>query len=120
MSENDVKSLLKSMKKLKAKKEVLKCLGKAEHEYDHLCRMIYALENSLESLNEIEREIIQMHLVDGYTWEQVMTQYEECHGKQNGYSKRTFERIQQKAIRSILEIIENSEFEELLSKYAYL
>ncbi len=70
MTENDVKSLFKSMKKLKAKKEVLKCIEKADHEYNQLCRIIHIAENSLDSLSESEREIIQMHLIDGYTWEQ--------------------------------------------------
>lgn len=117
MSESDVKVLLKSMKKLKAKKEILNCVKKEDDEYEKISKIVYMIESSLEILNENEREVLQMHLIDDLTWEQVMIQYEEYHGKQNGYCKRTYERIQRKALKRIMEVIENSELEQLLVNY---
>ena len=136
MSESDVKVLLKSIKKLKAKKEILSCVKKEDDEYEKLSKIIYMIESSLEILkmpermtesrltesrleilNESEREVLQMHLIDELTWEQVVTQYEKCHGKQNGYCKRTYERIQRKALKRIREVIENSELEEFIVNY---
>ncbi|EOS35996.1 hypothetical protein C804_00783, partial [Lachnospiraceae bacterium A4] len=40
-----------------------------------------------------------------------------CHGKQNGYCKRTYERIQRKALKRIREVIENSGLEEFIVNY---
>ena len=40
MSESDVKVLLKSMKKLKAKKEILNCVKKPDDEYEKLSKII--------------------------------------------------------------------------------
>ena len=117
MSESDVKVLLKSIKKLKAKKEILSCVKKEDDEYEKLSKIIYMIESSLEILNESEREVLQMHLIDELTWEQVVTQYEKCHGKQNGYCKRTYERIQRKALKRIREVIENSGLEEFIVNY---
>ncbi|MDE6619961.1 MAG: hypothetical protein K2K74_05640 [Lachnospiraceae bacterium] len=114
MTENDIKLLFRSMKKLKARRDILECLKKMDSEYEQICKVLYVMENSLEILSENEREIIQMHLVEGGTWERVITQYEERHGRQNGYSKRTYERIQQRAVAELLEIIENSDLERLL------
>ena len=116
MTENDVKLLFKSMKNMKAKREILKCLEKTDAEYDQICKILYVMENSLDVLSESEREIIQMHLVEGTTWERVITQYEERHGRQNGYSKRTYERLQQKALKRLVEVIGNSEIESFLRK----
>ena len=116
MTENDVKLLFKSMKKLKAKREILKCLEKTDAEYDQICKILYVMENSLDVMSESEREIIQMHLVEGTTWERVITQYEERHGRQNGYSKRTYERLQQKALKRLVEVIGNSDIESFLRK----
>ncbi len=117
MTENDIKSLFKSLKKLKAKKEVLKCIEKADHEYNRLCRIIHIAENSLDSLSESERDIIQMHLIDGYTWEQIMNQHERYRGQQNVLSRRTYERIQQKALKQILDIIDSSELDAILTNF---
>ena len=117
MTENDIKSSFKSLKKLKAKKEVLKCIEKADHEYNQLCRIIHIAENSLDSLSESERDIIQMHLIDGYTWEQIMNQHERYHGQQNVQSKRTYERIQQKALKQILGIIDSGELDAILTNF---
>ncbi len=50
MSENDVKVLLKSIKKLKAKKEILSCVKKEDDEYEKLSKIIYMIESSLEIL----------------------------------------------------------------------
>lgn len=120
MSENDVKTLLRSMKKLNARREVLKCLEKTDNEYNYICKIIYIMDNSLKILSEDEREIIRMHLIEGDTWEQVIVQYEDGHGKQNGYSRRTYERIQQKSVKKILEVIENSEIDGLLQHISVL
>ena len=117
MTEKDVKSLFKSLKKLKAKKEVIKCMKNADHAYELLCRIIHIAENSLDSLSENEMEIIQMHLIDGYTWEQVTNQHEKYHGQQNVLSKRTYERIQQKALKQVLGIIDSSELDAILEKF---
>lgn len=117
MTENDVKSLFKSLKKLKAKKEVLKCMENTNHAYEQLCRIIHIVENSLDSLSINEREIIQMHLIDGYTWEQVMNHHERYRGLQNVLSKRTYERIQQKALKQILGIIDSSELDTILTNF---
>lgn len=56
-----------------------------------------------------------MHLVNGFTWEQVEMQFEEQHGRQNGYSKRTYERLQQKDLKQLVEVMENSEIDNLVS-----
>ncbi len=40
MSESDVKVLLKSMKKLKAKKEILNCVKRPDDEYEKLSKII--------------------------------------------------------------------------------
>lgn len=61
-----------------------------------------------------EREIIQMHLVEGDTWERVIIQYEERHGRQSGYSKRTYERKKQRSLKRLMEVLGNSEIESLL------
>ncbi len=117
MSESDVKVLLKSMKKLKAKKEILNCVKKPDDEYEKISKIVYMIEISLAILNEDEREVLQMHLIDELTWEQVMIQYEKDHGKQNGYCKRTYERMQRKALRRIREVIESSGLEMLVVNY---
>lgn len=119
MSENDIKFLLKSLKKLRAKREVLRCLNKENSYYQNICKIIYIMESSLDILKESEKEIIQMHLVDGFTWEQVVIQFEKQHGKQNGYSRRTYERMQQKALKQILGIVKNNEIDNLITYIMY-
>ena len=114
MTENEITSLFRSMQKLKAKREILEYLEKVDGEYDQICKILYVMENSLDILNANEREIIQMHLVEGDTWERVIIQYEERHGRQSGYSKRTYERMQQRSLKRLMEVLGNSEIESLL------
>ncbi|MCM1183032.1 MAG: hypothetical protein NC337_06640 [Roseburia sp.] len=109
MTDEDMKILLKSIKKLNAKKEVLEALKKTDEEYDKLCAVIDSVEYALGSLSNEEREIIEMHLIQGNPWHRVIAKYEEKHGQMQGYSERTYKRIQQKAIKQLADIIEEAE-----------
>ena len=56
MTENEIRSLFRSMKKLKAKREMLEYLEKVDGEYDQICKILYVMENSLDILNANERD----------------------------------------------------------------
>ncbi len=53
MSESDVKVLLKSIKKLKAKKEILSCVKKEDDEYEKLSKNERIQRKALKRIREI-------------------------------------------------------------------
>ena len=56
-----------------------------------------------------ERFLIQTHLIDGLDWAKTIAEYEKEWGVINGRSERTLKRIQAKAIKRIVECMNEIE-----------
>ena len=112
MSEQEVKLLIKSLKTLKIKQEAMNKVEKLtgnimdeKEEYEKISLLITVLEAGIDILKKEEKEIVELHLVEKFTWNEIAEFYEEKVGKAFVYSDRTYKRIQQRAIRRIQEFM---------------
>lgn len=120
MTEADAKEFIQSYKKLESKKYVLNHLKSVhkmdnsevlEKEYHEICLKIQMMEASLAVLKEREREVIDLHLIQNYTWNEIMDIFEKQYGMEHNYSERTFKRIQKKALLKISAFLEEMDME---------
>lgn len=124
MTETDAKEFIQSYKKLESKKYVLNHLKSVhsmdnlevlEKEYHEICLKIQMIEASLAVLKEQEREVIDLHLIKNYTWNEIMDIFEKQYGIEHIYSERTFKRIQKKALLKIYNFLEEMDMEMYVS-----
>ena len=65
-----------------------------------------ACERDLEMLNDEERHIIQLHLIDGKSWKRIEAEYEQK-DEYEYRATRTLMRYQQQALKKIEEYVCN-------------
>jgi len=72
--------------------------------YDHLANLntrITMVESWISMLPEREGFAVRRHLADGLDWVQVVHEYKEKWGEENGRSERTLVRYQTRALQRI-------------------
>lgn len=122
MSEEQIKSFIKSYKTLKAKKEILDKIAETEsskddidiEEYNKTKIKIQIIESALEILDKSEKEIVLLHLIENNKWNEIILRYEAQKGMEGSYSDRTFKRIQQSALQKIEDFIVRNQFEKYI------
>lgn len=122
MSEEQIKSFIKSYKTLKAKKEILDKIAETEsskddidiEDYNKTKIKIQIIESALEILDKSEKEIVLLHLIENNKWNEIISRYEDQKGMEDSYSDRTFKRIQQSALQKIGEFISLNKFEKYI------
>lgn len=65
-------------------------------------------------LNEMEKFVVENHLVYQKTWEETYILFERRWGAMNGRSIRTMKRMQSKAIQKMIEFIHSSDLEDYM------
>ena len=122
MSEEQIKSFIKSYKTLKAKKEILDKVAETEsskddidiEDYNKTKIKIQIIESALEILDKSEKEIVLLHLIENNKWNEIISRYEAQKGMEGSYSDRTFKRIQQSALQKIEDFIVRNQFEKYI------
>lgn len=122
MSEEQIKSFIKSYKTLKAKKEILDKIAETEsskddidiEDYNKTKIKIQIIESALEILDKSEKEIVLLHLIENNKWNEIISRYEAQKGMEGSYSDRTFKRIQQSALQKIEDFIVRNQFEKYI------
>lgn len=122
MSEEQIKSFIKSYKTLKAKKEILDKIAETEsakddidiEDYNKTKIKIQIIESALEILDKSEKEIVLLHLIENNKWNEIISIYEAQKGMEGSYSDRTFKRIQQSALQKIEDFIVRNQFEKYI------
>lgn len=121
-----VKALIISLPKLKSRKRILSKFielsaendqkrQETEQEYREIIFKIQILEASLMILTQEESNIVYMHIMQGYTWNEIMKVYEKMYEKEFRRSERTLKRIQETALKKIVQFIEETKVEEYVS-----
>ena len=88
MSEEQIKSFIKSYKTLKAKKEILDKIAETEsskddidiEDYNKTKIKIQIIESALEILDKSEKEIVLLHLIENNKWNEIISRYEAQKG----------------------------------------
>ncbi len=122
MSEEQIKSFIKSYKSLKAKKEILDKIAETAsakddidiEDYNKTKIKIQIIESALEILDKSEKEIVLLHLIENNKWNEIILRYEAQKGMEGSYSDRTFKRIQQSALQKIEDFIVRNQFEKYI------
>ena len=122
MSEEQIKSFIKSYKTLKAKKEILDKIAETAsskddidiEDYNKTKIKIQIIESALEILDKSEKEIVLLHLIENNKWNEIISRYEAQKGMEGSYSDRTFKRIQQSALQKIEDFIVRNQFEKYI------
>ena len=122
MSEEQIKSFIKSYKTLKAKKEILDKIAETEsskddidiEDYNKTKIKIQIIESALEILDKSEKEVVLLHLIENNKWNEIISRYEAQKGMEGSYSDRTFKRIQQSALQKIEDFIVRNQFEKYI------
>ena len=122
MSEEQIKSFIKSYKTLKAKKEILDKIAETAsskddidiEDYNKTKIKIQIIESALEILDKSEKEVVLLHLIENNKWNEIISRYEDQKGMEDSYSDRTFKRIQQSALQKIGEFISLNKFEKYI------
>ena len=122
MSEEQIKSFIKSYKTLKAKKEILDKIAETEsskddidiEDYNKTKIKIQIIESALEILDKSEKEIVLLHLIENNKWNEIISIYEAQKGMEGSYSDRTFKRIQQNALQKMEDFIVRNQFEKYI------
>ena len=122
MSEEQIKSFIKSYKTLKAKKEILDKIAETAsskdnidiEDYNKTKIKIQIIESALEILDKSEKEIVLLHLIENNKWNEIISRYEDQKGMEDSYSDRTFKRIQQSALQKIEDFIVRNQFEKYI------
>lgn len=119
-STNDVLEIFRNYRQTYAKIEILKGTLRqqeisltAQTIITQTCSQLSLYHSQVESwlklLPREERFLIQTHLIDGLDWAKTITEYEKEWGVINGRSERTLKRIQAKAIKRIVECMNEIE-----------
>ncbi len=122
MSEEQIKSFIKSYKTLKAKKEILDKIAETAsskddidiEDYNKTKIKIQIIESALEILDKSEKEVVLLHLIENNKWNEIISRYEAQKGMEGSYSDRTFKRIQQSALQKIEDFIVRNQFEKYI------
>lgn len=122
MSEEQIKSFIKSYKTLKAKKEILDKIAETEsskddidiEDYNKTKIKIQIIESALEILDKSEKKIVLLHLIENNKWSEIISRYEAQKGMEGSYSDRTFKRIQQSALQKIEDFNVRNQFEKYI------
>lgn len=80
-----------------------------EKQYNELRFKKEIIECWLQLLPGVERFLVQTHLVDGLDWAKTIAEYDKRWGIMNGRSERTLKRIQARAIKRIVECMNEIE-----------
>ena len=121
MTEEAVKSFLKSYSELKARRDILDKIQSYSRDmdesntYSQLMIKIQIIESSLEILTEDEKQVILLHLINNVKWTEIEELYEKQVGMELNYSNRTFKRIQKNALKKIEDFISKNKFEQYVS-----
>ena len=121
MTEEAIKSFLKSYSELKARRDILDKIQTYSHnandneEYSQIVIKIQIIESVLEILKEDERKIVSWHLIDNIKWSEIEEIYEKQVGTAFNYSDRTFKRIQKNALKKIEAFLSKNEFMEYIN-----
>lgn len=119
-STNDVLEILRNYRRTHAKIEILEGALRqqdisltAQTIITQACSQFSLYRSHVESwlklLPREERFLIQTHLIDGLDWAKTIAEYEKEWGVINGRSERTLKRIQAKAIKRIVECMNEIE-----------
>lgn len=73
--------------------------------YDRTSFCVNVITSAIGILNERERFIIDVHLIDQRTWGDTTEKFENQYGIANSRSERTLKRIQSQAIQKLLKFI---------------
>ena len=120
MTEEAIKSFLKSYSELKARRDILDKIQTYSHnandneEYSQIVIKIQIIESVLEILKEDERKIVSWHLIDNIKWSEIEEIYEKQVGTELNYSVRTFKRIQKNALKKFEDFISKNKFEQYI------
>lgn len=121
MTEEAIKSFLKSYSELKARRDILDKIQSYSRDmdesntYSQLMIKIQIIESSLEILTEDEKQVILLHLINNVKWTEIEELYEKQVGMELNYSNRTFKRIQKNALKKIEDFISKNKFEQYVS-----
>lgn len=113
MTEIQLKKLLRQLHTVKIQNSILKeyqVLEEKDNSGVQGCSYMQMkiLEDTLDILKYDQKFIIKTHLIDHYTWSETTKLFAEKYGKEYERSERTLKRIQSRAIKEILDFINNS------------
>ena len=80
-----------------------------EKQYNELILKKGIIECWIQLLPDDERFLVQTHMIQGLDWAKTIAEYEKDWGVINGRSERTLKRIQAKAIKRIVECMNEIE-----------
>lgn len=117
MTEIQLKKTLRNLKAAKIRYLLLEeCLqgSKCKNEVSQYKESfkIRVMEQTLNILNRYEKFVIEMHLVEQYTWIETVKLFSEKYGMEEERSERTLKRIQQKGLKKMVDFINDSTLNE--------
>ena len=85
-------------------RQVEEDIERAKQEMENLSSQIKIVENVLEALNDREREVLVFKIIDGRDWADTVDQMNGLHN--NTYSKRTLQRLLDRALDKAYEVVQ--------------
>ncbi len=121
MTEIQLKNLLRQLHTVQIQNSILKeyqILGEKDNSglqgYSYM--QVKIIEDTLDILKYDQKFIIKTHLIEHYTWPETTKLFAEKYGKEYERSERTLKRIQSKAIKKMLDFINNSSLKNYFDK----
>lgn len=107
MSEKSLKKLLQDFIAMQEKEILLKPHREVFNlpDWENQVFQIKVLKSAMSLLTNKELFIIESHLILHNTWPETYDLYEEKYGSKNSCSDRTLKRIQNKALKKMLDFI---------------